>query len=86
VKLSVDLRAADDTVLSAMDAALKDAVLRLASAGKVAVTVEQVVYFPPQPFTPGLVSAVRDAAQAQGLTWMNVISGAGEVHRIVARA
>jgi N-carbamoyl-L-amino-acid hydrolase len=85
VKLSVDLRAADDVVLSAMDAELKEAVQRIAAKGKVEATVEQVVYFPPQPFTPTLVSAIREAAQAQGMTWMNVISGAGHDAVYLAR-
>ena len=85
VKLSVDLRAADDVVLSAMDAELKEAVQRIAAKGKVEATVEQVVYFPPQPFTPALVSAVREAAQVQGMTWMNVISGAGHDAVYLAR-
>ncbi|WP_018903105.1 Zn-dependent hydrolase [Variovorax paradoxus] len=85
VKLSVDLRAADDVVLSAMDAELKQAVQRIAAKGKVEATVEQVVYFPPQPFTPALVSAIREAAQQQGMTWMNVISGAGHDAVYLAR-
>lgn len=86
VKLSVDLRAADDVVLSAMDAELKETVRRIAAKGKVEATVEQVVYFPPQPFTPTLVSAIREAADAQGMTWMNVISGAGHDAVYLARA
>ncbi|MEJ1165606.1 Zn-dependent hydrolase [Variovorax sp. CCNWLW186] len=85
VKLSVDLRAADDVVLSAMDTELKEAVQRIAAKAKVDATVEQVVYFPPQPFTPALVSAIREAAQAQGMTWMNVISGAGHDAVYLAR-
>ncbi len=85
VKLSVDLRAADDTVLSALDAAFKEAVQRIAAKGRVEATVEQVVYFPPQPFTPALVSAIREAAQAQGLSAMNVISGAGHDAVYLAR-
>ena len=85
VKLSVDLRAADDVVLSAMDAELKEAVQRIATKGKVEMSVEQVVYFQPQPFTSKLVSAVREAAQAQGMTWMNVISGAGHDAVYLAR-
>jgi len=85
VKLSVDLRAADDVVLSAMDAELKEAVQRIAARGKVQATVEQVVYFPPQPFTPALVAAIRGAAEAQGLSWMNVISGAGHDAVYLAR-
>lgn len=86
VKLSVDLRAADDVVLSAMDAALREAVQRIATKGKVDVLVEQVVSFPPQPFSPKLVSAVRDAAQMQGMPWMNLISGAGHDAVYLARA
>ena len=85
VKLSVDLRAADDQVLSALDAALQQAVQDIAAQGRVTLSVEQVVYFPPQPFTPGLVSAVRAAAQDQGLSWMNVISGAGHDAVYLAR-
>jgi N-carbamoyl-L-amino-acid hydrolase len=85
VKLSVDLRAADDTVLSALDAAFKDAVQRIAAKGRVEATVDQVVYFPPQPFTPALVSSIREAAQAQGLSAMNVISGAGHDAVYLAR-
>lgn len=85
VKLSVDLRAADDGVLSAMDAAFKEAVQRIAAQGQVEATAEQVVYFPPQPFAPALVSAVREAAQDQGMTWMNVISGAGHDAVYLAR-
>ena len=85
VKLSVDLRAADDVVLSTMDAELKEAVQRIAARGKVQATVEQVVYFPPQPFTPALVAAIRSAAEAQGLSWMNVISGAGHDAVYLAR-
>lgn len=85
VRLSVDLRAADDTVLLAMDAALKQATQRIGALHKVDLSVEQVVYFPPQAFAPALVSAVRDAAQQQGMTWMNVISGAGHDAVYLAR-
>jgi N-carbamoyl-L-amino-acid hydrolase len=85
VKLSVDLRAADDVVLTMLDKAFREALHRIATKGKVAATVEQVVYFPPQPFTPQLVSAVRDAVEVQGMTWMNVISGAGHDAVYLAR-
>ncbi|QHJ00838.1 hydantoinase/carbamoylase family amidase [Xylophilus rhododendri] len=85
VRMSVDFRAADDAVLSAMDAELKAAVQRSAAARKVEASVEQVVYFPPQPFAPELVAAVRDAAQAQGLGWMDIVSGAGHDAVYLAR-
>ena len=68
-----------------MDAAFKEAVQRIAAQGQVEATAEQVVYFPPQPFAPALVSAVREAAQDQGMTWMNVISGAGHDAVYLAR-
>jgi N-carbamoyl-L-amino-acid hydrolase len=85
VRLSVDLRAADDTVLLAMDAALKQATQRIGAQHKVDIGVEQVVYFPPQSFAPALVSAVREAARQQGMSWMNVISGAGHDAVYLAR-
>ena len=85
VRLSVDLRAADDATLSAMDAALHAFVQHKTSEGRVQLTAQQVVYFPPQPFTPALVEAVRQGAEAQGLGWMNVISGAGHDAVYLAR-
>jgi N-carbamoyl-L-amino-acid hydrolase len=85
VRLSVDLRAADDATLSAMDAALHAFVQHKTGEGRVQLTAQQVVYFPPQPFTPALVEAVRRGAQAQGLGWMDVISGAGHDAVYLAR-
>jgi N-carbamoyl-L-amino-acid hydrolase len=85
VRLSVDLRAADDTVLSAMDGEFRAAAARIGADRKVEIGVEQVVYFPPQPFAPELVSAVREAALAQDLSWMDVTSGAGHDAVYLAR-
>ena len=83
VRLTVDMRAADDATLSAMDRALRDGCA--AAAQGLDVQVEQVVYFPPQPFDPALVGAVRDGAAALGLSAMNVISGAGHDAVYMAR-
>jgi N-carbamoyl-L-amino-acid hydrolase len=81
VTLTVDLRAADDAALTAMDAALR----ATCAAAALPVDVEQVVYFAPQPFAAPLVAAVRDSAEALGLSSMDVISGAGHDAVYLAR-
>ena len=85
VKLSVDLRAPDDAQLLDMDAALRAACARIAAERGLAIDVGQVVYFPPQPFTPHLVEAVRANAADLGYSCMDVVSGAGHDAVYVAR-
>lgn len=85
VSLSVDLRAADDATLSAMDVALRAAVDAAARRGGVSAHVEQVVYFAPQPFAQPLVQAVRDGARDLSLSAMEVVSGAGHDAVYMAR-
>ncbi|MCW3152215.1 Zn-dependent hydrolase [Achromobacter spanius] len=85
VRLTVDLRAADDATLSAMDAALRAAVDAAADSRGVTGQIEQVVYFAPQPFAPALVQSVREGARDLGLSAMNVVSGAGHDAVYVAR-
>ncbi len=85
VSLSVDLRAADDATLSAMDVALRAAVDAAARRGGVSAHVEQVVYFAPQPFAQALVQAVRDGARDLSLSAMEVVSGAGHDAVYMAR-
>jgi N-carbamoyl-L-amino-acid hydrolase len=85
VRMTVDLRAADDATLSAMDAALRAAVDAAAAARGVAAQVEQVVYFAPQPFAPALVDSVREGAKSLSLSAMDVVSGAGHDAVYLAR-
>ncbi|KWF25057.1 Zn-dependent hydrolase [Burkholderia pseudomultivorans] len=85
VTLTVDLRAADDATLAAMDAALRAACADAAAQADMRIDVEQVVYFPPQPFDATLVERVRAGANALGLSSMNVISGAGHDAVYLAR-
>ena len=85
VSLSVDLRAADDARLTALDEALRAFCAQLARERQLEVQVEQVVYFPPQPFTPALVEGVRNDAVALGLSAMDVVSGAGHDAVYLAR-
>ncbi|HGO6121477.1 TPA: Zn-dependent hydrolase, partial [Burkholderia cepacia] len=85
VTLTVDQRAADDATLTAMDAQLRAACADLGAAADMRIDVEQVVYFPPQPFDATLVEQVRAGANALGLSSMNVISGAGHDAVYLAR-
>ncbi len=84
VRFTVDFRHASDEGLARMDAALRAAAAALARPG-LEITIEQVVYFPPQPFDPALVDAVRQGAQRAGLSVMDVVSGAGHDAVYVAR-
>ena len=85
VSMTVDLRAADDAVLSDMDAALQAAVAELRTRSGIQIALRQVVYFPPQPFDATLVNAVRNGARQLGLSEMDVISGAGHDAVYLAR-
>jgi len=85
VALTVDLRAADDATLDSMAAALEQACGELAQPGRFEVERKEVVYFPPQPFEPRLVQAIRDGARTLGLESLDVISGAGHDAVYMAR-
>lgn len=85
VRLSVDLRAADDDVLNQMDMGLKNACAQLDAEGRVRLQVEQVVYFPPQPFDAEAVGAVRQASRQLGLAARDIVSGAGHDAVYLAR-
>ncbi|WP_433695644.1 Zn-dependent hydrolase [Paraburkholderia phenoliruptrix] len=85
VKLTVDLRAADDATLTAMDSALRAACEAAGKQAGIEVEIEPVVYFPPQPFASDLVAAVKQGADMLGLSSMDVISGAGHDAVYLAR-
>jgi N-carbamoyl-L-amino-acid hydrolase len=82
VRMTVDLRAADDATLTAMAQALREACAALQG---VEVDVKEVVYFPPQQFDSTLVRALDESARAMGLSAMDVVSGAGHDAVYVAR-
>ncbi|MDC6133963.1 M20/M25/M40 family metallo-hydrolase, partial [Burkholderia gladioli] len=85
VTLTVDLRAPDDATLGAMDAALREACAQAGTEAAMTIDVEQVVYFPPQPFDAKLVGAVREGAARLGLSAMDIVSGAGHDAVYLAR-
>lgn len=86
VFFTVDFRHPEDAVLTAMDRELREACDRAAAAsGGLAVAVEEFWHFPPTPFDPALVDAVRRAAAVQGLSCQDIISGAGHDAVYMAR-
>jgi len=85
VGFSVDFRHASAEGLQRMDDALRQACTALQAAGPCSVAVEQVVHFPPAPFDPALVAAVRAGAKRLGLPCMDLVSGAGHDAVYVAR-
>ncbi len=85
VVFTVDFRHTDDAGLARMDAALREAIAAVEAGGRVSVSLEPVVYFPPAPFEPRLVERVRAAAQRHGLGHRDIVSGAGHDAVYVAR-
>ncbi len=84
-KLTVDLRAADDDTLTRMAQTLHERCEQLGADGRLSVSIKEVVYFPPQPFDPRLLQAIRDGARALGLEPLDIVSGAGHDAVYVAR-
>jgi N-carbamoyl-L-amino-acid hydrolase len=72
-------------VLTQIDRDLRQACEEAASAIGLEVEVKEFWYFPPTPFHPDLVAAVRAAAEAQGYPHQEIISGAGHDAVYMAR-
>lgn len=85
VRFSVDLRAANDEMLTAMNDELLAACAALDREAGVDVQVDQVVYFQPQPFDPDRIASVRKACQDLGLSHRDIVSGAGHDAIYLAR-
>src|SRR5256885_2405708 len=66
VFFTVDFRHPEDAVLTEMDRDLRQACAETAAAVGLEVEAKEFWYFPPTPFHPDLVAAVREAAEAQG--------------------
>lgn len=77
VRLSGDLRHEDAATLAAMEAAMRGGVGEIAARLGLDVSIDKTVHIPPIPFHPALVAAVRNAAQACGVSHMDMVSGAG---------
>jgi N-carbamoyl-L-amino-acid hydrolase len=82
---TVEFRHPDDAVLDELDAALRAELARVAADAGLGARIEQIFTYPPVPFAPRCIDAVRDAAQALGLSHMDIVSGAGHDACYVAR-
>jgi N-carbamoyl-L-amino-acid hydrolase len=85
VRMTVDLRNAKDATLSAMVDELKSRAAVIAGECRVAIELEEVVYFPPSEFAPGLVASVRAAAKDLGYSHRDIVSGAAHDAVYLAR-
>jgi N-carbamoyl-L-amino-acid hydrolase len=85
VFFTVDFRHPEDAVLTRMDRELREACRDAARSADVEVEVKEFWYFPPTPFDPACVDAVRRAAAAQGFPTQEIVSGAGHDAVYMAR-
>src|ERR1700736_6365954 len=85
VFFTVDFRHPYDAVLSAMDGELRQACEDAAKSIGLETEVKEFWYFPPTPFDPDLVAAVRTAAEEQGYPHQDIVSGAGHDAVYMAR-
>jgi len=77
VFFAVDLRHPEDEKLAAMDADLKSCAESVAEELNLELKFEQIWYSPPVAFDAKCVEAVRKGAQAAGLPYRDIVSGAG---------
>jgi len=77
VKFSVDLRNVNVELLDIMHAEILAFVEQTKSLSGLPIHIERVSYYPPCPFHPDCVDAVRRATAQLGYSTMDVVSGAG---------
>jgi N-carbamoyl-L-amino-acid hydrolase len=85
VKFSIDLRNVNDELLDTMHKEMTAFVGRTQEESGLSIQLERVSYYPPCPFHPDCVGAVRKAAEKLGYSTMDVVSGAGHDAIYVAR-
>jgi N-carbamoyl-L-amino-acid hydrolase len=85
VKFSIDLRNVNEELLDTMHGEITAFTERMRVETGLGVQLERVSYYPPCPFHPDCVDAVRKAAAKLGYSTMDVVSGAGHDAIYVAR-
>jgi N-carbamoyl-L-amino-acid hydrolase len=85
VKFSIDLRNVNDELLDTMHGEITAFVERTRAESGLNIQLERVSYYPPCPFHPDCVDAVRKATARLGYSTMDVVSGAGHDAIYVAR-
>jgi len=77
VKFSIDLRNVNDELLNKMHEDMLAFIDKTSAETGLAIKIERVSYYPPCPFHPDCVGAVRKATKELGYSTMDVVSGAG---------
>ncbi|MEC5163322.1 MULTISPECIES: Zn-dependent hydrolase [unclassified Janthinobacterium] len=77
VTFSIDLRNVNEALLNTMHQEMLAFIERTRVDSGLAISVERVSYYPPCPFHPDCVDAVRKATAQLGYSSMDVVSGAG---------
>jgi len=77
VKFSMDLRNVSSDLLDTMHNDILAFIDRTSRESGLHISVERVSYYPPCPFHPDCVGAVRKATEQLGYSTMDVVSGAG---------
>jgi N-carbamoyl-L-amino-acid hydrolase len=77
VKFSIDLRNVNDDLLNTMHEEIHAFIDKTRQQTGLGITLERVSYYPPCPFHPDCVDAVRAATARLGYSTMDVVSGAG---------
>jgi N-carbamoyl-L-amino-acid hydrolase len=77
VKFSIDLRNVNEALLDTMHEEMLAFVAKTQRDTGLPVSIERVSYYPPCPFHPDCVNAVRAATEKLGYSTMDVVSGAG---------
>jgi N-carbamoyl-L-amino-acid hydrolase len=77
VKFSIDLRNVNDELLNKMHEDMLAFIDKTSAETGLAIKIERVSYYPPCPFHPDCVGAVRKATRELGYSTMDVVSGAG---------
>lgn len=85
VRFSIDLRNVSDALLNTMHEEMLAFVAQMRRDTGLEIEVERVSYYPPCPFHPDCVGAVRAATEKLGYSTMDVVSGAGHDAIYVAR-
>ena len=85
VFLTVDFRHPDGDKLLSMDKALREGVAEIAQRTGLTWDMKMVQDYPPLPFDPGCIEAVRRAAARLGVSTRDITSGAGHDAVFMAR-
>jgi N-carbamoyl-L-amino-acid hydrolase len=83
--MTVDLRNAKDSTLTAMARELEKTIREIEKQTRTSITLQEVVYFPPSEFAPDLVASVREGSKALGYTHQDIVSGAAHDAVYMAR-